>query len=410
MNQKIYNIFLRGCSLGFKFVLTLFLGRYFTLSEIGTYGLVTSFVATFIPLVGFRFDYYVCREVINKSINEIFVKVKDQLVFYFICYTFLIVCLCLILPFQKTFCIPFVFLIFFLCVFESISTVVCSNLVALQKPLLSNLLFFLRSAAWVPFLILVCLWDKTYNRASTIFIFWNLFIVFGFIILINKFKAHIFNTKNYKKPNWKWIYQGLSVVFPIWISSAFLALGTNLDRMITEIYISRELVGVLTIFNSFAIVIPALLNSGVIFLKYPDIILFENQRQFVKLNHLFNEMTKEAFLVSSFLAIFIGILVPMLSPILGKTEIASNQIVLWLILCGVWLRCISEPVYYLLYAKQKDKEIWLGNGIFFICSFIFSFTFIQKVGFIGAGFSIFGSSLALFCWRIYCYLRIRNEK
>lgn len=410
MNQKVYNVFLRGSSLGFKFVLTLFLGRYFSLSEIGTYGLVTSFVALFIPLVGFRFDYYVCREVINKSINEIFVKVMDQLYFYFICYISLIVCFCLILPFQKNFCIPFVFLIIFLCVFESISTVVCSNLVALQKPLLSNLLFFLRSAAWVPFLILVCLWNKKFNQASTIFIIWNIFIVFGFIILIYIFKAHIFKTNNYKKPNLKWIYKGLTVAFPIWISSVFLALGTNLDRMITEIYINRELVGVLTFFNSFAIVIPALLNSGVIFLKYPDMVLFENQRQFVKLNHLFNEMTKEAILGSSFLAIFIGILVPMLSPILGKTEIASNQIVLWLMLCGVWLRCISEPVYYLLYAKQKDKEIWLGNGIFFISSLILSFTLIQKIGFFGAGLSILGSSFALFCWRTYCFLRIRNEK
>lgn len=410
MNQKIYNIFLRGSSLGFKFVLTLFLGRYFSLSEIGTYGLVTSFVATFIPLVGFRFDYYVCREVINKPINVIFDHVKDQLTFYLICYIILIVCLCFFLPFQKTFCIRFVSLICFLCVFESISTVVCSNLVALQKPLLSNLLFFLRSAAWVPFLILVCLWNRTFNQASTIFIVWNIFIVFGFVILINIFKAHIFNTNNYKKPNWKWIYKGLTVVFPIWISSVFLALGANLDRIITEIYINRELVGVLTFFNSFAIVIPALLNSGVIFLKYPDIILFENQRQFVKLNHLFNEMTKEAFLVSSFLAILIGILVPMLSPILGKTEIVSNQIVLWLLLCGVWLRCISEPVYYLLYAKQKDKEIWFGNGIFFISALILSFIFIKKIGFIGAGLSVLGSSLALFCWRIYCFLRIRNEK
>ena len=86
MTSRIINLFMRSSGLVLKLVLMLYIGKYLSISDIGTYGLVSAVVAIGIPLFGFRIDYIALRELVDLDVVQIVIKIRDQLVIYGITY------------------------------------------------------------------------------------------------------------------------------------------------------------------------------------------------------------------------------------------------------------------------------------------------------------------------------------
>ena len=59
--MRVFNIMLRLISLTAKLVLTLYMGRFLSLSDMGTYGVVVGVVMVFAVVLGVRFDYITSR-------------------------------------------------------------------------------------------------------------------------------------------------------------------------------------------------------------------------------------------------------------------------------------------------------------------------------------------------------------
>jgi hypothetical protein len=64
------SLFLRLLSLVDKLALSLYMGKYFALSELGVYGLAFGAVMLAIVLFGFRVDYIVAREILGMPDNQ----------------------------------------------------------------------------------------------------------------------------------------------------------------------------------------------------------------------------------------------------------------------------------------------------------------------------------------------------
>src|SRR5690554_5042629 len=84
--SSVINIFLRGLTLGCKFLLVVFLAKLLTLEELALYGLLVATVAYAIYPLGFEFYTYSARELIGTDNSERGEYFKSQAVLHIISY------------------------------------------------------------------------------------------------------------------------------------------------------------------------------------------------------------------------------------------------------------------------------------------------------------------------------------
>jgi len=76
--ERLINLALRGLSMGSKFFLVIFLAKYLSISDIGTYGLIVATVSFSIILLGGEFYTYSQRELLGLDKSKWFCIIQHQ--------------------------------------------------------------------------------------------------------------------------------------------------------------------------------------------------------------------------------------------------------------------------------------------------------------------------------------------
>lgn len=404
MFPKFFNTSLRLGSLAIKLGLTLYMGRYLGLGELGTYGLVAACVAIAIPLLGFRFDYVVSRDIVDVSGFDLAHKMRDQLVFYGLSYLAMAVFL-LALAFLNTgmFDASLILFILPLCILESLATITSSNLVSLKRPILANALFFMRASLWVLPVVAMGILEPSYRTANLIFSWWLGGVVLSLFVTACSFRTLPWAEVLRSPVDWLWIRSGVKKCFFIWLGAVGAAAASNIDRFVVEFFMGRDFVGIASFYGSFIIAITSLLSSGIFSFGYPQLISLykkNEQKQFLEAT---KKMTFQAVGAATLLCILIGIAVPILGDLFDRPEFSTNADVLWLMLLGIWLKSATESLHYVLYARHQDRAIWMGSLLLLAITFLGNVLLVSLFGFIGIGYSALLSAVFLCSWRIYYF-------
>ena len=401
MIVKLWNIGLRLASLALKLGLTLYMGKYLGLAELGTFGLVSAATAIFIPLAGMRLDYFVMRELVVSSEVEIASKMRDETVFYLLNYLVLIVVFsAAVLPFGLIDKTIFIYTIL-LCCLESLATIITTNLISLGRQVMATFLFFVRSALWVIPAVALGLIDEQYRTAGTVFNLWLAGVVISHVMTFYVIRNLPWK-ETFKIPvNWVWIRRAVSSGLFIWIGSVAVVGAGYIDRFVLELNLTREDVGVASFYGSFTLAIAALLNSGVFAFTYPKLIALHSKSQSDEFKTVTKKMFWNTALVSGGLGAIMGIVIPYLGVLFDRPEFAQNAWVFWLLLIGTWFKSIAEGYYQVLFARHQDKAIWLGNLIFLVIACVANAILIPLTGLAGIGYSAIISSVFLGVWRYY---------
>ncbi len=397
-------------SLALKLILTLYMGKYLGLSEMGTYGLVAAAVTILISMIGFRFDYAVTREIVDIPEDDLVSKMRDQAIFYSLNYALLII-FGLVLVLNPFFSLDreFVLFVVALSILENFAAITAGNLVSLKKPIFSNLLFFTRSALWVVPLVILGLLKPEYRNAETVFCFWLGGIVVSLIGTFIHWRPLPWQ-KNLGNPvRWNWIVSGLKKSIPVWIGAVSASAASNLDRFVVEHFLNRDFVGIASFYGSFVVAIASLLTSGIFAFGYPHLITLHRNGEAAAFMAAARKMGLHAMFSAGVMAIGMGVVIPVMGNMLGRPEFSEQKYVLWLLLLGAWLKAATEHLYYVLYARHQDREIWIGSFIILIPALGFNLLLVPLVGFIGIGFSAVLSSLVLCAWRIYSVKKPHKE-
>ena len=258
---SLCNVLLRLGSLGFKLLLTIFIARYLSLGEMGTYGLITSVLAIAIQLLGMRLDYRVVREIVDANPLTIATLIRDEIVFYCLNYGVLILAgigAVFLFPGMMDYKIILVTVV--LSVLESLCTVTSTNFIYLKRPILANLLFFVRSAAWVIPLVGLGFFFPVFHSLGAVFILWFIGILFSLLITAYMLRHLPWKQAIQTKVNWTRIFDDVKLCLPIWLGAVGAVGAANIDRFIVEYSMTREMVGVLGFFSSFAAAVSALVS------------------------------------------------------------------------------------------------------------------------------------------------------
>lgn len=399
---------LRLGSLGLKLLLTLYMGKYLGLSELGTYGLVSAYVAILIPIAGMRLDYVVSRDIVDCEKARLAAKLRDEFVFYGTNYVVMIVAalVLLVLPIEGI-NTKFVLITLALSILESFAAVTNGNIVSLRRPILANALFFMRSSSWVIPAIGLGLYDESFRNADTIFSLW-----FAGVILSLLATAYFWREIKWSEAlslpiDWAWLKKSIRVTFLIWIGTVFAAGASNIDRFVVELYLDREHVGIISFYGSFVTAVFALLSSGIFAFTYPHLIALHKQGETEKFAHETRKISLHAALSVVGLSLVIGVTVPFIGQFTGRSEFSDNIMVLWMMLVGVCIRGTSEVFYYVMYARGQDKEIWISSLFSLFAASGFNLAFVPIWGFEGVGYSAIAVSTIVAIFRYMCARRYK---
>jgi O-antigen/teichoic acid export membrane protein len=380
------------------------LGKNLSTHDFGTFGLVAATVSIFIPLLGFRLDYIVSREIINCSEDVAARKMHDQLVIY--CATYLIAIVCLFFLFKTALFqqieISFFIIISLLIALETIGTIFCSNINSLGKPIAANLLLFVRSASWV-FLIPFLPQGLAHTTIlKNILYLW----IFGAItsnVLVGLVLRKYPWQKVYKsKINKVWLTESFKMSYLIWIGSFSLAIANYCNRFVSEAFLNRELVGVVTLYTAIIIAVGSLLDSGLYAFARRRFVIKSSQEPMQDLLTDCKKTSLQAFIFAFCLCVFGGLIFKNLFLFFQKQEYYLNINLFYLLLVGCFISAGSFSFYLFLYAKHKDGLVFASDMMQMILSLCFNIAFVKIFGLIGVGISAILTSFIIFIFSIFC--------
>ena len=408
MFWRLFNISVRLGSLAAKLVLSLYMARYFSLSDMGTYGLVAACVAIAIPFLGLRLDFMAARRLVDASPYEVARILRDEAVFYGLSYLLLAVTVLtgvVLMPSGTSAGLALFALA--LGVLESFCTITCTNFIYLKRPVLSNLLFFIRAAAWTLPVIGLGMFDPQARTVNFVLSWWlggvGVSLVISCFMLRSLPWGEVFRTR----VDWAGLRRDIRKCLPIWVGSVGAIAGGNVDRFVVEYYLSRDFVGIVSFYGSFVTAIGALISSGVVAFIQPVLVSLHGKNEVHEFHKLIRKMVLEIICVATVMAFCIGVVVPVFGQLFKRPEFFEYAAVLWLMLFGVWLKMASEGLEIALYAGREDGAIWRGNLLFLVTSLGGNLVLVPLFGIIGVGFSSIVSAIIIGAWRIRAFRNLR---
>ncbi len=398
--KKIANVLLRVASLAAKLLLSLYMGRYLGLSDLGVYGLVFSVVTISTIVLGLRLDYVIVRDLVGCPPLDAMRKMRDQALFYGGNYVVFALCGLLLALFHVA-SYKLIAMIFVIAVLENLTNIFTTNLISLGKPLFATALFFVRSGLWSLVVVGFGVAFPALRCVQAILIAWACGEALSLALTLWVFRRYPWREASRLPVDWAWLKDALYKSFPFWLSSLGATLAWSVDRFIVSHYLGLESVGVITFYGSFSVALLSLVHSGFYSFSYPRLITYYREGQQAAFWKEARSMVVEVALFVTLASVVLGVGIPYSAQFFGKPAFATEAPTLWLMLLSVLILAVADALYYVLYARHQDKSLWIGGFLMLVPAALGNFLFIPSVGLIGVGYSaVLAASLLLF-WRLF---------
>lgn len=397
---QISNAGLRLLPMLAKMGLTLYMGRFFNLSDIGTFGLVMGTVMILSVVVGQDLIYVVSRDIVGADPATALHKMRDQVLHYGINYLALAA---VMLTLIATHAVPVssktMLYALVLTVLESLGTVSYYNMISLQLQVRANALFFIRAGLWVLPVVALCIINPALRTADTVLTGWAIGAGVSLLMTLWLWRKLPWKEVMPRPVNWAWIRKGIKIGSLIWLGMIGLTSGTFIDRFVVGHYLSLEDVGVLTFYFSFTNALLTLMQSGVAAFAIPRMVQQHRDNAHDAFHKEARHASAQINISAGILAIGLGICVPLLCYLLGRHAFVASTNVFLLMLFGAWLRANADMKYNILFARHQDRAIWLGNLLFLIPALGGNLALVPIFGLCGIGYSAVIASTFLLLWR-----------
>jgi O-antigen/teichoic acid export membrane protein len=396
------NAALRMVALTAKLCLTLYIGRYLSLADMGVYGLVAGTAVIMTAFLGIRLDYVVSRELVSADPAAALIKMRDQAVFYALNYIVLAAAMIALAALDVTgISSKIMFVIFVLSVVESCANMTFLNITSMGRPLLANMLFFIRSGLWVLPAIALGLLAPAFRTTDTIFVLWALGVTSSLIVTLWIWRSMPWGKALRVPVDWKWIKKSVVRCSLIWLSSVGATMGFYVDRFVVAHNLGLDLAGVATFYSSFTTALYALVQSGVLAFAYPRLIRLHQKRDEAGFWQESRHVGWHVAVFAGGLATAVGVAVPLLGRFLHRQVLVDQAPTLWLMLFGMWIVCNASTLYNILFSRHQDRPVWLGDLLYLIPAFGCNAVLVPLVGIRGIGYSAIISALWLLLWRAW---------
>jgi len=346
---------LRGGGLFGKFLLIIFIANYFSLEDVGIYGLVTAAVVFGTYLLGFDFYTYSIREMAASNGADLSWQLKNHLFWLICCYSIFLPLISVVF-FLDLLPGKVAFWFYAILIFEHVATELSRLLIVHEKQMIAAISVFARNGLWA-FLCVAYMYFYAERRTlEVVFLSWVLGLVFALTLSLT-----YLNQGGYLKIsgaiNYRWILSGLKVSFPLLLATLSVKALFTIDRYLLGYVSDTSIVGVYVFYMSVAAVVIAIIEQGVFNFFYPRLI------RCWRLGNIEAYKKQSRAMERLFLICVVPLLVATVAMVdfsigfIGRPEYLNNIYVLYGALVASFFFTWSMVYYYELYSRSLDRYI-----------------------------------------------------
>lgn len=391
---SILNLSLRGLSMGARFLLIFYLGKFFSTDDLGLYGLFFTTVTLGLFLLGLDFYTYSNREVLYVKEEDRFSILRNQLVFYGFTYLVFLLPMLLIF-FYHVLPTEYIYIFYGILILEHLSQEFYRLFTILSYPIFANWLLFLRSGIWIYILLIYYLINPIAEYSlSLVFTGWimgaGLSVALGFVRILSLYKVYTL-----KPMKLSWFITGLKVSAFYFLSTVALKVIEFANRYIIEYWCDLKSLGVFTFYSQIANMINVIIFTLFLMVIYPKLIIAVNEKNDAEFMRLKNFITKKVLVYSLALGLVMCVLIHPILAFINKPEYQSQILTFYvLVIANIFLN-ISLVYHYVLYAFKKDVSLFVLTALCSVSSMIFNIVLISSFGILGASLALLLSYLVL---------------
>lgn len=386
---------LRGGGLVLKFALTLYLARYFTLEEIGFYGLVLGAVAVMPAVLGWGLNYFLSRDVVDISALEAGRLMRDRLLVSVLSYVPVLMVIIALVKAGLLTSLASPWVVAGVLLAEALAQDLHLALIGQRRALLANFLFFMRSALWVPLFIILGFFSDIYRSLDSLFLLWLMGAMLHIPIMMAVLHKWPWKKILTSPLNTTWLMQRLRGSGMIYLSDICQSGVSYADRYIILHFLGLEMVGVYTLFWSLGNALYTLVQAALIQTALPQLVsLFRAGDLKAYWNYWVAYLGK---VVAAGVILGGGLMLalPLILAWSGKSPFTAYWPLMLLILIGIILRSASDVMRHSFYSRHMDRLLPMLNMFGLAVSLVFNVSFISLMGLWGSGGAIIATGLAM---------------
>lgn len=394
------NLGIRGATLIGKFLLVYFLADQLTVEQNGVWGIFTTSIALSLYVVGLDFYTYSSRRILDFKEEDRSPMLRDQLVFYFISYLVLFPILGLLFVFNV---IDIKFAIFFyaILIFEHLAQEAYRTFVVFSKPIIANIVLFLRTGSWA--YLLLILWTAGVDELKSlrwIYLFWMCGGIAALVVSLFFLAKFKFKSVKHIPIDWKWIKQGIKVSLLFFIGTVGYKIIEFADRYFIDFYHTKEEVGVYTFYANMCNIVETFVHTAVIIIFSPRLI-----ETFHKSNYDYRktlaQFAKQVVIYTVIIGVALAILIiPLLKSLENDEYIRDYNAFVVLVLSKMVLN-FSLIFHYILYVRKNDFPIIKATIIACVINILLNFILIPTMSIMGAALATLISFLIVMVMKMY---------
>jgi O-antigen/teichoic acid export membrane protein len=386
---------IRGGTLASKFVLVLALARFYSPEDLGLYGLMVSAVAIATFVIGLEYHYFTTRALIGRPPAQQAALMRDQAVLHALELSVVVPLLAILVSTGVWLPVPRTLFMWFaaLLVVELASQEAYSALIALSRPLVANLVLFVRSGIWtVPVVALAVIGTRAIDF---VFLAWFCGSVGSLAIAGWRLRGLGWRAAFGRPVDWAAVRFGVKTAAPFVVTTGASMGLLFLDRFIIAANLGLGPVGVYVFFAGIATALHTLVNTGVSLIRVPRLVRAyqdANEPRFLRELHAMARLTiTSAIVVAAAAALAI---VPLLG-LVGRSVYVENLGTFFLLLVAAFIRCLADVPLYGLYAKHRDVSLLALNVTAFVVAAGANIMLVPQFGLVGAAVAAVAGALTL---------------
>ncbi|MDN4988161.1 oligosaccharide flippase family protein [Bradyrhizobium sp. WYCCWR 13022] len=395
------NVLIRSATLGLRFLLSFYVIKYLGYDAAGVYGLTVGVTGITPALIGWGLNYFVAREVVGMSPSQAALRIRNRLFITIVSLTLATVAMILFSFFTQRTSAPLFVLIAILAWLETIALDLHLPLIGLGKAVEANVLVFIRSAAWVPFIVGLGLAFPQFRSMEALLSAWIVADVLALVLLGVMARQWGVGGIISSQIDFGWIVNRLRRSWHIYVSDVSLVGLMYLDRYIVGIFLGLSATGIYTFFWSLSNSLQTLVSTAVVQTALPTLVkAFSSEDRHAWKNAITIEFYK-VISISVGMALVIFAASEVALHYMSMRGLSEHHGLFLLLLAASVLRACSDLGNVAMLSTQKDTSYAAINIIGVFLSTGMTCLGVALYGLSGAGVAIFTTAVILLLMRIW---------
>ena len=399
------NFVMRAITLLSRFSLLFLAARALPVEEFGLFGLLSALVIFGQYVISMDFYTYSARQIVWQARRERLGILISHMSLIVLAYAVLTISLWLASASMVAYGL-YIGVLLPLLLFECWSQEVGRLLVALGRPAASGVVLFIRSGAWA-LALSACL--LLYPENVTLLVMLKAWLSASACAaaLATLLAWRSLGMTEWYFLGWRWIWRGILVAAPFWLSSMLLRGIGFYDRVWFELLAGSYNLAAYVLYAGLAGALGSFLDAGVYSFLYPKLIARWNSGDTAGFQRILFSLCTQVVCICAVFVLVVLVILPFVLAWLGKPVYSENVPILWILLFANVLMAISMVPSYALYARGQDRLIFCCNLASFLVFglSVFVFSYISDFYAVPVGVACCFGSMALTKWLGYCWVR-----